>query len=104
MHYWYHRLAHEWDWLWRADHQMHHSAESLDAFGAYSYYQRPESHAIHHGRGIHRWNYADLPMFDLLFGTFRNPAGEVPREAGFQPGASARIGAMLAFRNVAEPA
>ena len=35
VHYWYHRLAHSWNWLWRAGHQMHHSAESLDAFGAY---------------------------------------------------------------------
>jgi len=34
-HYWYHRSAHQWDWLWRAGHQMHHSSESLDAFGAY---------------------------------------------------------------------
>ena len=34
-HYWYHRAAHQWDWLWRAGHQMHHSAESMDAFGAY---------------------------------------------------------------------
>ena len=33
-HYWYHRAAHEWNWLWRVGHQMHHSAESLDAFGA----------------------------------------------------------------------
>ena len=35
LHYWYHRLAHQWDWLWRLGHQMHHSAESVDAFGAY---------------------------------------------------------------------
>ena len=35
--------------------------------------QRPESHTVHHARGIHRHNYADLPVFDLLFGTFRNP-------------------------------
>lgn len=35
MHYWYHRLAHKWDWLWRLGHQMHHSAEAVDAFGAY---------------------------------------------------------------------
>jgi sterol desaturase/sphingolipid hydroxylase (fatty acid hydroxylase superfamily) len=34
-HYWYHRTAHSWNWLWRAGHQMHHSAESLDAFGAF---------------------------------------------------------------------
>ena len=31
VHYGYHRAAHEWNWLWRAGHQMHHSAESLDA-------------------------------------------------------------------------
>ncbi len=35
LHYAYHRAAHSWNWLWRAGHQMHHSAESLDAFGAY---------------------------------------------------------------------
>jgi sterol desaturase/sphingolipid hydroxylase (fatty acid hydroxylase superfamily) len=34
-HYWYHRMAHSHDWLWRLGHQMHHSAESLDVFGAY---------------------------------------------------------------------
>ena len=34
-HYWYHRSAHRFDALWRLGHQMHHSAESLDAWGAY---------------------------------------------------------------------
>ena len=33
-HYGYHRLVHRVDFLWRWNHQMHHSAESLDAFGA----------------------------------------------------------------------
>lgn len=36
--------------------------------------QRPESHSRHHERGYHRNNYADLPVIDLLFGTFENPA------------------------------
>jgi sterol desaturase/sphingolipid hydroxylase (fatty acid hydroxylase superfamily) len=35
VHYAYHRSAHRFDWLWRLGHQMHHSAESLDAGGAY---------------------------------------------------------------------
>ena len=35
IHYWYHRTAHANDFLWRWAHQMHHSAESVDAFGAY---------------------------------------------------------------------
>ncbi len=152
-HYWYHRAAHAWNWLWRLGHQMHHSAESLDAFGAYYLHpldaalfttwavlvfypllgltpeagaiaaaflafnaafqhanirtprwlgflvQRPESHGVHHATGIHRYNYADLPLWDMLFGTFRNPA-EAARPAGFYPGASSRIAAMLGFRDV----
>lgn len=35
--------------------------------------QRPESHLIHHQEGVHSYNYADLPLWDMLFGTFRNP-------------------------------
>lgn len=157
-HYGYHRAAHSWRWLWRLGHQMHHSAESLDAFGALYLHpidaalfttwavlvfypllgltpeagaiaaaflafnaafqhanirtprwlgtivQRPESHAIHHGRGIHAYNYADLPLWDMLFGTYRNPkAGDEPRTEGFYNGASSRIGAMLTFHDVSEP-
>jgi sterol desaturase/sphingolipid hydroxylase (fatty acid hydroxylase superfamily) len=35
--------------------------------------QRPESHCVHHEEGLHSYNYADLPLWDMLFGTFRNP-------------------------------
>jgi sterol desaturase/sphingolipid hydroxylase (fatty acid hydroxylase superfamily) len=61
--------------------------------------QRPESHTIHHGRGLHYYNFSDLPVFDLLFGTFRNPR-EYEMETGYYQGASARIPEMLAFRDV----
>ena len=156
VHYWYHRFAHQWDWLWRAGHQMHHSAESLDAFGAYYMHpvdtfnfttissliffpllglsveagvigalfltfnamfqhmslktprwlgfliQRPESHSVHHGKSIHRYNYSDLPLWDMVFGTFRNPQ-DFQAEHGFYKGASARIPEMLAFQDVTAP-
>jgi sterol desaturase/sphingolipid hydroxylase (fatty acid hydroxylase superfamily) len=156
-HYWYHRAAHEWNWLWRAGHQMHHSAESLDAFGAFYQHpldaalfttisslvffpllglsveagvvaalfltfnamfqhaniatpswlgyliQRPESHNIHHGRGVHRYNYSDLPLWDMLFGTFRNPRQLDSVACGFYKGASARILDMLVGRDVSTP-
>ncbi|MEA3410109.1 MAG: sterol desaturase family protein [Pseudomonadota bacterium] len=156
IHYWYHRAAHQSDFLWRLAHQMHHSAESLDAFGAYYLHpvdtfffttwsalvffpllglqpeagalgavfltfnamfqhanlrtprwlgyliQRPESHAVHHGRGIHRDNYADLPLWDMIFGTFRNPE-TAGGEVGFYKGASSRLPAMLFFRDVSRP-
>jgi sterol desaturase/sphingolipid hydroxylase (fatty acid hydroxylase superfamily) len=64
--------------------------------------QRPESHSVHHARGVHAYNYADLPLWDLVFGTFRNPA-RFEAEAGFYDGASRRIGAMLLGRDVTRP-
>jgi sterol desaturase/sphingolipid hydroxylase (fatty acid hydroxylase superfamily) len=156
IHYWYHRTAHRSDLLWRWAHQMHHSAESVDAFGAYYLHpldtilfttwsslvffpvlgldpmagvlagfflvfnamfqhanirtprwlgyviQRPESHGVHHQRGVHRSNYSDLPLWDMVFGTFNNPAS-FDEDAGFYDGTSIRIGDMLIGRDVAEP-
>jgi sterol desaturase/sphingolipid hydroxylase (fatty acid hydroxylase superfamily) len=157
-HYWYHRLAHKWNWLWRAGHQMHHSAESLDAFGANYLHpldaaifstiaslvffpllgivteagviatlfltfnamfqhaniktpywlgyiiQRPESHCVHHGMGIHQHNYADLSFWDMIFGTFHNPKENVEHlEVGFYKGASSRVIDMLLGRDIAKP-
>lgn len=155
IHYWYHRMAHANNFLWRWAHQMHHSAESVDAFGAYYLHpvdtfffttwsslvffpllglrpeagvlaafflvfnamfqhaniatprwlgyivQRPESHGVHHQRGKHRSNYSDLPLWDIVFGTFENPE-TFEDEAGFYNGASSRIGAMLVGRDVSE--
>jgi hypothetical protein len=40
--------------------------------------QRPESHGVHYGRGIHRCNYSDLAR------------QETPVAAGFYRGAAAR--------------
>jgi sterol desaturase/sphingolipid hydroxylase (fatty acid hydroxylase superfamily) len=64
--------------------------------------QRPEAHGIHHQRGVHAYNYADLPLWDIVFGTFRNPA--VWREqGGFYDGGSKRTWAMLFGRDVSTP-
>jgi sterol desaturase/sphingolipid hydroxylase (fatty acid hydroxylase superfamily) len=38
-----------------------------------SIFQRPESHCVHHQEGVHSYNYSDLPLWDILFGTFKNP-------------------------------
>lgn len=48
--------------------------------------QRPESHTIHHAPGIHTYNYSDLPVFDILFGTFKNPAEYAPETKEANPG------------------
>lgn len=154
--YVWHRTMHRNNLLWKVMHQMHHSAERLDTYGAFFFspmdmigftllgtvcfsmilglqpaavtimllvtnffaifqhaniktpvwlgyiIQRPESHAIHHGKGIHAYNYSDLPLYDMLFGTFKNPGEYVP-ETGFYNGASDRMLDMLMFRDVSEP-
>jgi sterol desaturase/sphingolipid hydroxylase (fatty acid hydroxylase superfamily) len=65
--------------------------------------QRPEAHCIHHQRDVHAYNYGDLPVWDMLFGTYRNPA-TFKGAVGFDRPASDRLGAMLAFVDVNEPA
>lgn len=61
---------------------------------------RPEMHAAHHERGVHRSNYCDLPVIDMIFGTYRNTK-TAPKEAGFFDGASGKVGALLIGRELA---
>ncbi len=151
--YGWHRAMHAKKHLWRVFHQIHHSAERIDTYGAFYFspmdmigftvlgtlavsvlvglppasttifllvtnffnvfqhanirtptwlgyiIQRPESHSIHHQKGVHAYNYSDLPLFDILFGTFRNPS-QFAEETGFFPGASSRIKEMLRFKDI----
>lgn len=62
--------------------------------------QRPESHLIHHQEGLHAYNYGDLPLWDMLFGTFRNPRQWEAR-CGFADDAEQRLGDLLAGRPMA---
>ncbi|MFO1349345.1 MAG: sterol desaturase family protein [Gammaproteobacteria bacterium] len=61
--------------------------------------QRPESHCVHHRRGFHAYNYADLPLWDMLWGTFRNPKDYLG-EVGFEGAAATRMTPMLIGRDV----
>ncbi|REL26808.1 sterol desaturase family protein [Thalassotalea euphylliae] len=151
--YLWHRGMHKSRVLWRVFHQMHHSAERVDTFGAFYFspldmigftlvgsfaltvgvglspeaitwflfitmflvvfqhtniktpqwlgyfIQRPESHSVHHRRGVHAYNYSDLPIIDIIFGTFNNPRNFI-EEVGFYKGASKRVGDMLMFRDI----
>jgi sterol desaturase/sphingolipid hydroxylase (fatty acid hydroxylase superfamily) len=154
--YVWHRSLHKNIVLWRVFHQMHHSAERLDTYGAFLFspmdmigytvlgslllvlvavfnaqastiillvntffsmfqhanirtpvwvgyvVQRPEAHALHHAKGIHAYNYSDISIYDMLFGTWRNPKG-FEHENGFYHGASSRLSDMLLFKDVTEP-
>jgi len=154
--YVWHRSMHTNNLLWRVFHQMHHSAERVDTYGAFLFspmdmigftvlgslllvlvagfspqastiillfntflsmfqhsnirtpvwfgyiVQRPEAHALHHAKGIHAYNYSDISIYDILFGTWKNPKG-FEFENGFYHGSSSRIMDMFLFRDVAEP-
>ncbi|MEL7296391.1 MAG: sterol desaturase family protein [Pseudomonadota bacterium] len=56
--------------------------------------QRPESHCVHHARAAHTMNYSDLPLWDMLFGTFHNPR-ETSFDCGFAGDGELQIGRML---------
>ncbi|MEM1134722.1 MAG: sterol desaturase family protein [Bacteroidota bacterium] len=154
--YIWHFTMHRSSILWKMFHQMHHSAERVDTYGAFYFspldmvgwtllgsvsmvlilgitaqaatiailtttflgifqhtnvktprwigyiIQRPESHTIHHAKGIHAYNYSDLPIYDILFGTFKNPSS-YEHETGFYKGASYRIWDMIRFKRVDKP-
>jgi len=61
--------------------------------------QRPESHLIHHEQGLHAFNYGDLPLWDMLFGTFRNPRAW-DAKCGFADDRELRVGDLLIGRDV----
>jgi len=64
--------------------------------------QRPEAHSVHHARGVHAYNYGTFSLWDIVFGTFRNPV-TFTESIGFWDGASAKIGPMLLGRDVSQP-
>jgi sterol desaturase/sphingolipid hydroxylase (fatty acid hydroxylase superfamily) len=64
--------------------------------------QRPEAHCEHHRMGVHANNYGDLPVWDILLGTFRNPR-RFDGQCGFEAPLDRRLGAMLALRDVNKP-
>jgi sterol desaturase/sphingolipid hydroxylase (fatty acid hydroxylase superfamily) len=156
IYYWWHRWRHEFDFLWRWIHQVHHSAQRIEVITSFYkhpfellvnsllssailyilvgvtpeaasitvlmtglaelfyhwnvptpywlgfFFQRPESHCVHHQEGVHSYNYGDLPIWDMMFGTFRNPKKWDAR-CGFGD-AEHRLWAMLTGKDLSRPA
>jgi hypothetical protein len=62
---------------------------------------RPESHRIHHKYRHHTQNFADLPLWDWLFGSFHNPRTDaVPTRCGYEDWREDRFDDIVAFRDV----
>ena len=66
------------------------------------FFQRPEMHRIHHQRGKHYKNFSDLPIWDMLFGTFENPS-TYQGECGFRIEREGKLKSMLLCKNVNDP-
>ena len=62
-------------------------------------FQRPEMHRIHHEYAKHRNNYGDIVWWDMLFGTYENPA-EFTTSCGFDDEKEQRLKDMLGFEDV----
>ena len=65
--------------------------------------QRPEAHRIHHQTRHHTQNFADLPIWDWLFGTLQNPATGTQTACGYEDWREGRFSDMLGFRDVHAP-
>lgn len=63
------------------------------------FFQRPEMHRVHHQYGRHRNNYGDLPLWDMLFGTYENPK-EWVHSCGFDDAREQQLLAMLRYQDV----
>jgi sterol desaturase/sphingolipid hydroxylase (fatty acid hydroxylase superfamily) len=61
--------------------------------------QTPELHSVHHELDVHRYNFSDLPLWDRLFGTYRD-ATDFAAACGFPRNNERHLLAMLRFRDV----
>jgi sterol desaturase/sphingolipid hydroxylase (fatty acid hydroxylase superfamily) len=61
--------------------------------------QTPELHSVHHELDVHRYNFADIPLWDRLFGTYRD-ADTFAAACGFPDHNERHLGKMLLFRDV----
>lgn len=63
--------------------------------------QTPELHSIHHQLDVHKYNFSDIPVWDRIFGTYKDTT-EFTVRCGFPGSNEKRIGEMLIFRDVYE--
>jgi len=66
-------------------------------------FQRPEMHKIHHKEGVHYNNFSDLPLWDMVFGTYENPKTREENACGFCNMKEREFIKILGFKNVNNP-
>lgn len=63
--------------------------------------QTPELHSIHHQLDVHKFNFSDIPIWDRIFGTYKDTVNFTDH-CGFPTGSEQRLGEMLVFKDVYE--
>ena len=61
--------------------------------------QTPELHSIHHQFGVHKYNFGDIPIWDRIFGTYKDTTKFAER-CGFPKNAENKLKEMLLFKDV----
>lgn len=61
--------------------------------------QTPELHSIHHQFGVHKYNFGDIPIWDRIFGTYKDTT-EFAERCGFPKNAENKLKEMLLFKDV----
>ena len=88
-----------WYNIFAASGEMfYHSNLSTPRWVGY-FIQRPEHHSIHHQYNVHHFNYGDIPIWDRIFGTFREAEhGAFAPHCGFDSDKEIKLFRMLLFR------
>jgi sterol desaturase/sphingolipid hydroxylase (fatty acid hydroxylase superfamily) len=61
--------------------------------------QTPELHSVHHEMDVHQYNYSDIPIWDKLFGTYKD-ADDFSSRCGFPNDNERKFLKMLFFKDV----
>jgi sterol desaturase/sphingolipid hydroxylase (fatty acid hydroxylase superfamily) len=61
--------------------------------------QTPELHSIHHELNVHKYNFSDIPIWDRIFGTYKDTT-EFTVKCGFPNDNEQKIWKMLVFKDV----
>ena len=91
--YWYNFFAATGEYFYHANFR---SPKLLRYF-----IQTPELHSIHHQLDVHDYNYSDLPIWDRIFGTYKDTTEFMPA-CGFPGDNEEHLVEMIAFKDVYE--
>ena len=91
--FWYNFFAATGEYIYHANYK---SPKWLRYF-----IQTPELHSVHHQLDVHQYNFSDIPIWDRLFGTYKDTVTFTP-QCGFPNDNERFLKDMLVFKDVYE--